>query len=615
MVRELPTTDKLNSNNGPGGGLVGDNTGFSGNPGDLLFSDGEKGPQYEGPDNLRYSKSLDTMLRTGLAIRDPRYKFVNLYRKNEVDLIPNAMDDEEPSRHKALHTSNTSIHFERDGEIVSEKFGGEQGYDVVYSGDNGNGKFYYYLDLTKSDNRPTDNQTGPFEFTFAGGKTVKFNSERIIVTDEFYKSNGDLGFAVIEGENYDKSKSPHEQPLLSKLTRVDGKLVRGTKWDQTKLYDVYKSETPLDVQSAEAAVEEERPERPLLRIVKQAGRAAANGIERVADSDFGRRAAVILLASAVALSATIYGFAKSAEPKKGGLPVGAIVGTAAMGNVIENEELLLNIPVVPDELDDGSGDETETDEALTEEEQQARDEVDDMIAGWREKAAALGIKYSDELGATLLFNMMMRVFETGTPIEEDILRRFSDRFSQGLEIYYGDTDRDANKILNSADDTGVDEPLTVDVSDDDSGGGNEPLDSESAAEATSSSAETDDGSVETADPGIQFDENGLLVMEKSELGQQVINRLFAFSDKYPDGSKGIQHSQELNDMINQLTTAQALWALSRMENPGFGQSGAGYYTASRKSHEKFVEDQLNKRFNGSIHELLMAWGTLDWGGY
>ena len=136
------------------------------------------------------------------------------------------------SRHKALYDGHTDPEILKQGD---ETLVGKEGYDVVYKGEGGKpSKTYYYLDLTRASN-PADN-TPPYPFTFADGTTKKlFNSERIIVTDEFYKSKGEVGYAYIKGENWDEAKPPEGQEFGKLKRNAEGKLIRGTEWDKSKL--------------------------------------------------------------------------------------------------------------------------------------------------------------------------------------------------------------------------------------------------------------------------------------------------------------------------------------------------------------------------------------------
>lgn len=107
-------------------------------------------------------------------------------------------------------------------------------------------------------------------------------------------------------------------------------------------------------------------------------------------------------------------------------------------------------------------------------------------------------------------------------------------------------------------------------------------------------------------------DDGLIVLEKSDAGQAVINRLYG---EIPSHSNG-KHSAELDAMIDGLSNEECAWVLSRIEDRGFGQTGSGYAgVASAKSHQTFIEKQLINRFNGDIHNLLKTWGTLPYSGY
>ena len=107
-----------------------------------------------------------------------------------------------------------------------------------------------------------------------------------------------------------------------------------------------------------------------------------------------------------------------------------------------------------------------------------------------------------------------------------------------------------------------------------------------------------------------YGENGLLLEEKSELGQKVINLLFSI----PERKNGQAFHQEIDKLIDQLTFKQAVYVIHRIEGAGFGQlSYAGI--DSPESHQSFIENQVNRRFNGSIYDLLKTWGTLAYSGY
>ena len=113
---------------------------------------------------------------------------------------------------------------------------------------------------------------------------------------------------------------------------------------------------------------------------------------------------------------------------------------------------------------------------------------------------------------------------------------------------------------------------------------------------------------------VQFDSNGLLKEKSSAKGQEVINLLLSI----PGHANGSHLHKEwgIDAKIDQLSTEEAVWVLHRIEGPGFGQTGAGYAGSDTPaSHKALVDQQINGRFNGSIHDLLKHWGTYSYGGY
>lgn len=113
---------------------------------------------------------------------------------------------------------------------------------------------------------------------------------------------------------------------------------------------------------------------------------------------------------------------------------------------------------------------------------------------------------------------------------------------------------------------------------------------------------------------LQFGADGLVVMQASGRAQQVVNLLLGI----PGHSNGAGYHQStgLDGLISQLSTAEAIWVLHRIEGAGFGQTGDGYAGMDTPaSHRAVVANQINRRFGGSIHALLYAWGTYSYGGY
>lgn len=110
-----------------------------------------------------------------------------------------------------------------------------------------------------------------------------------------------------------------------------------------------------------------------------------------------------------------------------------------------------------------------------------------------------------------------------------------------------------------------------------------------------------------------FGSDGLLIMTSSSLGQQVVNGLLGI----PGHSNGsYYHQNGLDTLINQLSVNEAVWVIHTIEGAGFGQTGDGMAGLDTPlSHQTFINNQVNKRFGGSIHALLRAWGTYSYGGY
>lgn len=108
----------------------------------------------------------------------------------------------------------------------------------------------------------------------------------------------------------------------------------------------------------------------------------------------------------------------------------------------------------------------------------------------------------------------------------------------------------------------------------------------------------------------EFDSDGLLKMEKSDKAQKVVNHLLG------PGTGFVTHTPEMDKDIDSLSTEEAIWVLHRIEGPGFGQTAAGLAGVdSPETHKALVDQQLNKRFDGSIHNLLKKWGTFSYSGY
>ena len=111
---------------------------------------------------------------------------------------------------------------------------------------------------------------------------------------------------------------------------------------------------------------------------------------------------------------------------------------------------------------------------------------------------------------------------------------------------------------------------------------------------------------------IQFGSNGLLVEHTSDNAERVITLLLAI----PGHANGAAYHAQIDPIIDQLSAAEAIHVIHRIEGAGFGQTGDGLAGVdSPATHRNFIERQVNNRFGGSIHLLLKKWGTYHYGGY
>ena len=111
---------------------------------------------------------------------------------------------------------------------------------------------------------------------------------------------------------------------------------------------------------------------------------------------------------------------------------------------------------------------------------------------------------------------------------------------------------------------------------------------------------------------IQFDSNGLLVEHTSANVERVISLLLSI----PGHANGAAYHAQIDPIIDQLSAAEAIHVIHRIEGAGFGQTGDGLAGVdSPATHRNFIERQVNNRFGGSIHALLKKWGTYSYGGY
>ena len=111
---------------------------------------------------------------------------------------------------------------------------------------------------------------------------------------------------------------------------------------------------------------------------------------------------------------------------------------------------------------------------------------------------------------------------------------------------------------------------------------------------------------------IQFGSNGLLVEYTSDNDERVISLLLSI----PGHANGAVYHVQIDPIIDQLSAAEAIHVIHRIEGAGFGQTGDGLAGVDTPAtHRNFIERQVNNRFGGSIHALLKKWGTYSYGGY
>ena len=112
----------------------------------------------------------------------------------------------------------------------------------------------------------------------------------------------------------------------------------------------------------------------------------------------------------------------------------------------------------------------------------------------------------------------------------------------------------------------------------------------------------------------RFGPDGLLIMDGGGNAKQVYNLVHAIPGGMTGNSSHVQTG--LDNLIDTLTTPQAFWVLYTLEGPGFGQLADGYAGFdTHESHQALITNQLDRRFNGSIHQLLKKWGTFAYNGY
>ena len=104
----------------------------------------------------------------------------------------------------------------------------------------------------------------------------------------------------------------------------------------------------------------------------------------------------------------------------------------------------------------------------------------------------------------------------------------------------------------------------------------------------------------------------MLVEATSGNAERVISLLLSI----PGHANGAAYHAQIDPIIDQLSAAEAIHVIHRIEGAGFGQTGDGLAGIdSPATHRNFIERQVNNRFGGSIHALLKKWGTYSYGGY
>lgn len=113
---------------------------------------------------------------------------------------------------------------------------------------------------------------------------------------------------------------------------------------------------------------------------------------------------------------------------------------------------------------------------------------------------------------------------------------------------------------------------------------------------------------------LKFDSNGLLVEEESANSNKVAALLLAI----PGHRLGFTEHTVIDPIIDQLSAAEAVHVIHKIEGAGFGQTADGLAGVdSPQTHRAFVDRQVNgrKEFNHSIFQLLKLWGTFRYDGY
>ena len=118
---------------------------------------------------------------------------------------------------KAIYSANSQVWNGQERLGGGNEVSQPSQYDVMLEAErkdlhDGVTRTYYYLDLTKQNGQPTNKVPGEgYPFIFSDGTTKYFDSDNIVVTEEFYKSKGKVGYAVLAGDGHAPPKGQKAQ--------------------------------------------------------------------------------------------------------------------------------------------------------------------------------------------------------------------------------------------------------------------------------------------------------------------------------------------------------------------------------------------------------------------